>query len=229
MEAHGRIWFPGNPWPNGHSLKEFVWSGRLDADGSLWFDFHLESVEYDSEGAPAFDHEEDWRCPDVWTNTSGCTLSSTEWKLEGSKGLFLGDAARPFALSSLATARFTADQAPAGGRYGYDLERPPAFWVYLTGHDGVADHRFRFSPTAGRGVYDIEWAGRIALVEVGQTTLDYTFRAGITMARFKGFAVAKELETAATVSHFRRACSEPHLFNLIRSTDPRVIALVEKP
>jgi hypothetical protein len=227
MGANGRIWFPGSPWPNGHAIEEFVWSGRLDADGSLWFDFHLKTVDYDSEGAPTIDLEDDWRCPGLWMNSYNCTLSSTEWKEEGSKGLFLGDAARPFRWSGLAASEFTADAVGAGAKY--DDSRPPAFWVYLTGHDGVADHRFRFRPTEEHAAYDIEWTGRVALVEAGQYGLDHSFRAGIQNARFMGFAVSKELDIARAVSQFRRACGDPHLFNLSRNTDPRIISLVGGP
>jgi hypothetical protein len=225
MGARGRIWFHDNPWPNGHAIDEFVWSGRLDADGSLWFDFHLKTVNYDSEGPAALDLEDDWRSPGVWMNNYSCTLSSTEWKDEGSKGLFLGNAAGPFAWARLGVAELTADPARAGERY--DDSEPPAFWIYLTGHDGAADHRFRFNPTAERAVYDIQWTGRVALVEAGRYELDYAFRAGIEGARFSGFAVSKELDTAAAVAAFRAACLDPQLFQLVRNVEPRVIRLAE--
>ncbi len=34
---NGRIWFPGNPWPEGHALKELVWTGALVPERGLVF------------------------------------------------------------------------------------------------------------------------------------------------------------------------------------------------
>ncbi len=46
----GRIWFPGNPWPDGHRIEEFAWTGRLDDAGRLWFDLTLRTGPYDEAG-----------------------------------------------------------------------------------------------------------------------------------------------------------------------------------
>ena len=43
-----RIYFKGNPWPEGHPVKEFKWSASI-RDGYVWFDMHLESQDYYSE------------------------------------------------------------------------------------------------------------------------------------------------------------------------------------
>lgn len=49
-----RIFFKDNPYPKGHQIKEFVWCARLEADNEgkedgLYFDFHLETDDYDAE------------------------------------------------------------------------------------------------------------------------------------------------------------------------------------
>ncbi|WP_430781416.1 hypothetical protein [Actinoplanes sp. G11-F43] len=46
----GRIWFPGNPWPDGHRIEEFAWTGRIDDAGRLWFDLTLRTGPYDEAG-----------------------------------------------------------------------------------------------------------------------------------------------------------------------------------
>ncbi|HWS34937.1 MAG TPA: hypothetical protein VN408_19635 [Actinoplanes sp.] len=43
----GRIWFPGNPWADGHRVEDFTWTGRLDDAGRLWFDITLQTAFYD--------------------------------------------------------------------------------------------------------------------------------------------------------------------------------------
>lgn len=45
VTSFGRIFFPGNPWPEGHRIKEFAWSGRLDAKTGLWFDLHVRGAD----------------------------------------------------------------------------------------------------------------------------------------------------------------------------------------
>ena len=43
----GRI-FHGNPWPNGHAIKQFTWTGRVEPEG-LFFAFNLQTEKYDAE------------------------------------------------------------------------------------------------------------------------------------------------------------------------------------
>lgn len=47
--TQNRIFFIGNPYPLGHVIKEFGWSGRLDEDGEIYFDFHLKTDDYYAE------------------------------------------------------------------------------------------------------------------------------------------------------------------------------------
>lgn len=62
---HGRIWFPGNPWPGGHRVTEFAWTGRLDDAGRLWFDLSLQTEPYDDSGEPATPGPDDFSHPDA--------------------------------------------------------------------------------------------------------------------------------------------------------------------
>ncbi|MET3287619.1 UNVERIFIED_CONTAM: hypothetical protein ABID98_000189 [Brevibacillus sp. OAP136] len=47
-----RIYFAGNPWPDGHRIKAFAWSGRLEPGSGLWFDFDLDYQQVSKEPAP---------------------------------------------------------------------------------------------------------------------------------------------------------------------------------
>src|SRR5688572_25780255 len=73
-----RIFFKDNPFPNGHRIKKFVWSGELDPDKGLIFHFHLETEDYDEEDEEEFEEEDmpDWLSKTVWNNYHKCRLSS---------------------------------------------------------------------------------------------------------------------------------------------------------
>lgn len=194
----GRIWFPGNPWPDGHAIARFVWSGRLD-DRGLWFDLHLESAAYAAAdragaGADGDDRDDDgaWRARGVWTNYHRCTLSSTRWRRDG--GFLVGTPAAPFDPRQLSAGEFRVDPLPAGRALlddldGDDEDRP--FNIYLLGHDTVADHRLRFQP-GPRGT-QLAWTGRLALTYAGATEFRYRFSAEVSGARFTGFEIAPGL------------------------------------
>jgi len=46
MESISKIYFIDNPYPNGHKIETFSWSGRIDEYGFIWFDFHLKPENY---------------------------------------------------------------------------------------------------------------------------------------------------------------------------------------
>ncbi len=83
MESISKIYFTDNPYPNGHNIEEFSWSGRIDEYGSIYFDFHLKTENYyanddeneedEAEGLP------DWDSKIVWGNYHACILSSKYW------------------------------------------------------------------------------------------------------------------------------------------------------
>ena len=46
MEPVSKIYFIDNPYPDGHKIETFSWSGRIDESGFIWFDFHLKTENY---------------------------------------------------------------------------------------------------------------------------------------------------------------------------------------
>ncbi|GLZ38285.1 hypothetical protein [Actinokineospora sp. NBRC 105648] len=157
----GHIWFPGNPWPEGHRVDDFSWSGRQGADGGLWFDLELATADYDeTRNPPDTEDTGDWASPIVWTNYHSCMISSTNW------GNAIGFPAGDFQFDR--PQRLTADTVPN--------REDPAFHTYLLGHDAVAHHEFEFQPTAA-GRWDIVWTGKIALAYIGDEEFKYSFRA----------------------------------------------------
>ncbi|MFC4063413.1 hypothetical protein [Actinoplanes subglobosus] len=182
----GRIWFPGNPWPDGHRVEDFAWTGRLDEAGRLWFDLTLRSAFYDETGGSDEDEgaepddQSDWESPIGWNNYHRCTLSSSYW--EDATGLLAATPDRSFPLLSPEPRSLTADPLPIE-----DLDAEPAFHIYLLGHDSVADHTVTFTAD-GDGGHRIDWQGAIALTYGGDETFRYGFRAEIRGARLTHIA-----------------------------------------
>ncbi|MEZ6093248.1 MAG: hypothetical protein R3C03_03275 [Pirellulaceae bacterium] len=182
-----RIQFVGNPWPNGHLIKELVWTARINLETGLWFDLHLVSDDYYAEDDnPEEDEEEDpesdWCAKIVWNNYHNCTLSSTYW---GSAGFLVATEKEPLDFDKLADRIFNPDPAP-----------PPtdccerAFGIYLLGHDGVADHEILFSPN-GKNTFELNWRGKIAMEYVGDESFDYSFVAHYDQLTFSGIQMPK--------------------------------------
>lgn len=177
----GRIWFPGNPWPDGHRVEEFAWTGRLDEAGRLWFDMTLRTAFYDEAGVTDDEEEpddrSDWEAPIVWNNYHRCTMSSTFW--EDATGLLAATPEHLFPLVGPEPRQLTADPLPFE-----DVDADPAFHVYLLGHDSVADHAITFTGDSAGGNH-VDWRGRIALTYAGDETFRYEFRAEIRGAHLR--------------------------------------------
>jgi len=187
-----RILFPGNPWPNGHPIKDVTWSARLDPNTGLWFDLHLESEDYNAEDRDNKVEDEetrgDWESKTVWNNYHRCVLSSTYW---GHQGFLAATPARRLDFATLADRTFEFDPLPPA-----DDVYKRAFGIYLTGHDGVADHRIRFVPQNAAGNYLLEWDGKIALEYSGSDVFEYTFRARYDHLAFAGIELPEKMTEA---------------------------------
>lgn len=192
-----RIYFPGNPYPNGHSIKEFLWRGRMDEDESLWFDFHLKSDSYyaeDENRDEEDDAESDWTAKGGWENYHDCTLSSTYWP--DPSGLRIDTKGQKIDFDRLIQKGFIADPLPLKENFELD---DLSFHIYLLGHDSCADHKIKIS--GNQPSFDIEWTGKIALSYAGDYEFKYDFIALIHGVRFDGFHYPKSwtLEKATEV------------------------------
>lgn len=190
----GRITFAKNPWPKGHRIAELVWTGRVEAD-SVWFDLHLVSANYD-EGDKRSDEDDDdeepdddWRAKGCWTNYGGCTMSSTKWDGEAT-GFLVGTPKKPLDFARLGGTTFKVDTKAKNG------DEKPAFHIYLTGHDAVADHRITFTKTLAKSQYSLSWKGRICLAYIGRTKYEYRFEAIAPRVAFAGFEPARGISKA---------------------------------
>lgn len=185
-----RIFFKGNPYPKGHRIKEFIWSGRLKKDIGLIFDFHLKTEDYYAEDKGEEKENEntsDWKSKIVWGNYHRCTMSSRYW--EGN-GIVVGNKQQKMDFSKLLNSSLVADSLPEANDYdNEDL----AFNIYLLGHDDCANHKISFVKQHGNFTFDIEWNGNIALSYTGDYEYKYSFEAAIEKIQFEGISFDNEL------------------------------------
>jgi hypothetical protein len=221
----GRIYFPGNPWPEGHALEQLLWGARLDSERGLLFDLHLTSAAYYAErnAVVVDDAAGDFQSAGVWSNYHACTLSSSYWH-EG--GWVVGDDDAPLVFAELAERTFVVDD-PASPGFALDDLEDRAFHIYLLGHDDVVDHRIRFAPDATTGLWTLDWRGRIALAYVGDDDHRHSFRVEATGLGFAGFRLGPDMSESEARSLVQRWCRDPGDLELV--TEGRVRALRARP
>jgi hypothetical protein len=171
----GRIFFEGNPWPEGHAIEAFEWTATL-VGGRVHFAFHLESARYYAERSIENEADSDWLSSAVWGNYHRCTLSATKWHKGSFEACKLEDYAAE-KIDGLALRVDTVKGDVAEDRDGY------AFHIYLLGHDAAANHEIKFSRVKGGDRFDIDWRGSIALAYAGRLKPEYRFRAQVLNVR----------------------------------------------
>jgi len=170
-----RIYFKGNPWPEGHPIKKFKWSASI-RDGNVWFDMHLESQDYyferDIEDNEDTEYHSDWAAPIVWWNYHSCTLSSNNWHNGGFKVCTV----KEYSPEYLDGLEIEIDTNPESIDDWDDL----AFHIYLLGHNSVAKHKIKFERIGESSEFNITWVGKIAHAYVGD--YDYKHDFNVTLS-----------------------------------------------
>jgi hypothetical protein len=207
-----RIFFKGNPYPNGHQIEEFVWSGRLEKDRGLIFDFHLLSADYYAEDNSEEEEDDDkpsWESKIVWGNYHQCTMSSTYWN---DKGVVVGSSALKLDFNNLLNKILIID--PVQPREEYDAEEF-VFSIYLLGHDACANHKIAFIKKHDQSTFDMEWKGNIALVYSGGDEFDYSFEAMITKVKFAGISLDQNLSKEANKELLKKCVVDVSAFEIV--------------
>lgn len=176
----GRIFFKGNPWPEGHPIKTFKWTA-LAKGWNVYFSFHLETEHYESEREYDIDnddteYETDWEAPIAWSAYHHCILSSDDYH----NGEFKVCRRSKFRPEYFDGFTIKLDEDP--GDIGFLEDRH--FHIYLQGHDATAFQNITFRRVAGTNLFNIAWTGRIALAYVGEEEYKYEFEARINGVPF---------------------------------------------
>lgn len=214
-----RIYFDGNPWPNGHRIAHFEWSAHFKTEEAysrtpgLYFDLHVKTAEYDEEDLDDELEEEepptDWQAKIVWNNYHSCTLSTQEWD---DKGFCVGTADAPFNPVTLDGQTFLVDHLENDAPENFDFDST-AFDVYLLGHDAVAFHTITFTRIENN-TYKIDWQGKLANTYAGDDAFKYDFQTVIAAATFRGILIPDEMTNEAAITLLQRFVSKPELFEL---------------
>ncbi|RKS09104.1 hypothetical protein DFP74_4833 [Nocardiopsis sp. Huas11] len=214
-----RIWFLGNPWPDGHRIRAFTWGGQLDPEAGLRFAFELTSEDYDADDAPEHQTEdeddddgpEDFASRPVWQNYHRCRITP-------SRGFVVGTPDEPLDFGRIAGRTFRVDRLEDVAALEDD---DAAFHVYLLGHDSVADHRVRFAAGGSPLTFALAWDGRIALTYIGEEEFRHRFRVRVGQAVFQGFHVPDEIDDEAADRLFRACARDSARFRLCREDGER--------
>ncbi|NOU70290.1 hypothetical protein GC098_02360 [Paenibacillus sp. LMG 31458] len=214
-----KITFKDNPWKAGHRILNFIWSGHINEDG-LWFDFHLESADYDEENneLDSQDDEEvsDWQAKIVWNNYHNCTLSSTYWG--EASGFQVGKELNQFDIRKLGSKVYDVDPL---SKYDFDN---PSFNIYLLGHDSVAEHRIHFSENE-LNKFDIKWEGKIALTYAGQNEFLHSFEANLLNVSFQGFDIPEEVPDKRALELLEIFTVESEIYTISKVNGQRKIII----
>ncbi|MGI5224414.1 hypothetical protein [Actinoallomurus sp. CA-142502] len=206
--TEGRIWFPGNPWPDGHRIAEFRWTGWLSPEDGAGFGFSLKSAPYDEDDRAELDGEEDHPFGGgraTWRNYGWTTIDAMQ-------GFVAGTPDEPLDFGRLSEREFHVD--PLDQVAEYEDHDDYAFHVYLLGHDSVADHRIRFPVRQAPFRFDIAWNGRVALTYIGETEFEYEFRARVSAADFTGFELPRDLNDDDAQALLARCVRDADAFRL---------------
>ncbi|WP_026211576.1 hypothetical protein [Lewinella cohaerens] len=206
-----RIFFKNNPYPNGHRIQEFCWSGRLIKGRGLVFDFHLVTENYYEEDDSDEEEEEansDWEAKMAWANFHQCTMSSTFWN---GNGAVIGTKDSPLDFSNLLDRTLTIDPLPDANDY-----HPHVFAldIYLLGHDKCANHHISFTKQYNNSTFNIEWRGNIALFYSGDNEFKYTFETKIRNCKFAGIHLDKRLSLAENSAILKACTLDSNAFEL---------------
>lgn len=185
MECISKIYFTDNPYPNGHAIESFIWSGRIDTYGFISFDFHLKTEDYDANDDENIEEEDedmsDWDSKTVWKNYHACTLSSNYWGEK--RGIKMNVPGEKLNFDEIVKNDIFSNNLSSGK----DLDDEDLdFSIYLLGHDSCADHQIRFLKK-DNNEYDIIWTGKIALGYSGENEFCHDFKAQIFNVKFDGF------------------------------------------
>ncbi|MCU0437600.1 MAG: hypothetical protein MUC49_06765 [Raineya sp.] len=206
-----KIYFLGNPYPNGHKVKNFVWNGRVDNNENIWFDFHLESENYyaEDESDDIEEPESNWNAKVLWKNYHNCKISSTYWK-EKNKGIKIGSKTKKVNFNNCVQKELIANKLPFSKNFDYENL---AFNIYLLGHDNCANHNIIFKKNKEN--FDIEWSGKIALTYSGKNLFDYSFIVNMQNIKFEGFYYPKFWTLKKAEKIFQRNIEDFENFKLI--------------
>jgi hypothetical protein len=197
--AAGRIWFEGNPWPDGHRLISCELVGAIHPAWGAYSDdaryvgpalscaIEIRTAAYDEEDSSrpldeSSSDEDDWTSRDSWLNYGAAWIGASA--SSATPGFLVSDGRTPFDFHK-AEHRFRVDPLPLSLPDFSRFFTVQAFGCYVRGHDAVADHDIRLHSRASNGRYVLDWTGRLANAYAGMESFDHVFRVQATNVALK--------------------------------------------
>lgn len=139
-----KIYFIGNPWPNGHLIKEGAGMSLFKNNNLIFVKLSLKSENYCLE-SESFSRETDWECVDSWSNYCFANLNLCE-ELEVDCTKF---------ASLLTKSEFLLKATSLPINYDdLDINRNHC---YILGHDDVVGHKIKLIKLENNN-YNVEWS-----------------------------------------------------------------------
>ena len=195
---NGTIKFPGNPWPEGHPLKDFRLGiilhepkGDLPARATLDLRFRSEDYHYPysyeemSEASEAQPEDTShWELIDTWLNYRAAYAMS----IASHEDMVLADENDGFDLECLNDFTRVIDPIPeiiSDNDNNYDI---PAFHSHILSWDDMADHHMKISRDPTSGLYNVFWKGKCGKTGVGNYKYQHEFELQASGIRFGGYS-----------------------------------------
>jgi hypothetical protein len=213
----GKIFLNSNLFPDGHKLTKFNWTARLIPNAGLYFDFDIESEIYSNDYNDDTKEEgsQIWDYKGMWANSGACWISSTtEW----ATGFLVGSSQELFSFDLLDQAKYQTDPID---KYWENEDR--CFEAYILDHDYVGGHSIELKKQES-GLYSVNWAGKIALLNSSDIEFDYDFLVEATDIKFDGIRFPEHLLIEEAKEELKKYVVDINQFKILSfHTDPRYL------
>ncbi|GAA0424470.1 hypothetical protein GCM10009133_36310 [Cocleimonas flava] len=195
---HGIIKFPGNPWPEGHPLKDFrlgvlLHGSRGDIPAKATLDLRFRSEDY----CPP-DHFEkmlavseaqreetsNWESISSWLNYGAAYATS----IASHEDMVIADEETGFDIECLNDFARVIDPIPetiSDDDNNYEI---PAFHSHILSWDDMADHHMHIKRNPKSGLYDIYWKGKCGRSDIGNYRYQHEFELEVSDVPFGGYS-----------------------------------------
>ncbi len=195
---HGIIKFPGNPWPDGHPLKDFRLGvllheprGDLPAKATLDLRFrsenycHPHSFEKMSEASKVQPQEtSNWESISSWLNYGAAYATS----IASHEDMVIADQDTGFDIECLNDFTRLIDPIPEIISDDDDNYEIPAFHSHILSWDDMADHHMNITRNPKSGLYDVFWKGKCGRSDIGSYRFQHEFELQVSDVPFSGYS-----------------------------------------